>query len=136
MHVWEWAFCLLTVFTVNICQCSGFILSTSVVTYLISYLYLLWLFSCSLWRGVVCGKDRARPAHLWTVEEWKEKVIFPGSGQLRRPGSNLYEHLSPINPAVKQLRRSENLPFGTISIPAYRTRKERPGTLTAGETPF
>lgn len=65
-----------------------------------------WLLSCSPRMGVVCGCDHAWPAHLCSVEEWKSNVISPGSGQLRRPGSNLYEHLSPVNPAVNQLGNS------------------------------
>lgn len=138
-HVWVWDFCLLTVFTeifvsVLASSCQHLFLFSLFARCVYLPPQPAWLLSCSPRRGVVCWSDRAWPAHLWTVEEWKENVIFPGSGQLRRPASNLYQHLSPINPALNQLRRSENLLLGTIGIPPYRTRKERPDTLSAGET--
>lgn len=85
-------------------------------------------------RGLLVWPRLTRP--FWIVEEWKGNVIYPGSGHLRRPGRNLYVHLSPINPPVNRIRRSEKLLFGTISIQCYRTRKKRPDTLTAGEAQF
>lgn len=88
----------------------------------------------SVGRGLLVWPRLTRP--LWTVEEWKGNVIYPGSGRLRRPGRNLCVHLSPINPPVNRFRRSEKLLFGTIGIQCYRTRKKRPDTLTAGEAQF
>lgn len=62
-----------------------------------------------------------------------KRILFPWEGTVTPAGCDLYEHLFVINPAVQHWKQSGNLPFGNNSIPSHRTRKERPGTPTAGE---
>lgn len=54
-----------------------------------------------LQRGVACWKDSACPAHPEPSKSGK-RILFPREWAVTPAGSNLYQHLSPINPAVHQ----------------------------------